>query len=291
MSIVRFSLLEGRNGKIALSGTKIVRTYFQRYIAVTDDQSNDEALIEAYINANPGTPKFLSSHPNFLFALLTDRTIAQQDKGQDGRIWHIDCNYTTDIPPVSPTENPLDMPAKVEYRSQKRKRVIWVDLDGKPCVNTAYQLFDPPLEIDETGAIVTITRNESSFGFASHILPMENHTNASSIWGAAAETLLIQEVTGQNAWHEGAQYWVVKYVIEYNERGWKESILSRGMMQIESAGKLTRCKDANKQDVTEPVPLDTNGKQIPASSLPGAAYFKEFRTKNTYDFSLLNISL
>ena len=291
MSIHRFELLEGRTGKISLNGTKIVRTYSAKWIAVTDDHWNDEALIEAYINTHPNTPQYLSQHPNNPWALLTERTISQQDKNQDGRIWHIDASYTTDIPPIPKTENPLELPPKLEYRSQKRKRTIWVDLDGKPCVNTAGQIFDPPLEIDETGAILTITRNEANFSFGTHIKPLVNRTNDSAIWGAAEKTLLIQEVTGNDAYHEGAQYWVVKYVIEYNERGWDESVLSRGMMQLDSNGKLMRCKDANGQDVTEPVPLDENGKQVPASALPGGAFFKDFRTKETYDLSNLNINL
>lgn len=292
MGVISFQPKEGRKGTVALQGLKTVWTYSRTWEAITDDRWDDESAIEAYIDNNPDTPKYLSVHPNNEWARLNQREIVQQGKNEDGRLWLVNASYTTDLPPMPESDHPLDQPAKIEYQSQKRKRVIWVDKDGKLCVNTAYQLFDPPLEIDETGAIVTITRNEQTFSFASHMLPMENHTNLNPIWGAAAKTLLIQEVNGSDFYYKGQQFWNVRYRIEYNARGWDEEILSRGMMQISiNTGKLIRCKDGNQQDVTEPVPLDADGHQILVSDLPGAAHNMKFRTKDTFDFDNLNINL
>lgn len=285
MSVLGWSLLEGRRGKTTLSGTKLVRTYNATFQVITDDHWDDESDIEAYIEANTGMPKWFSPHPTNAYALLNDREIIQQSKGQDGRVWHVNCGWTDDINPGDAEKsNPVEFSARIEYRSQKRKRVIWVDKDGKASVNTAKCLIDPPLEVDVSGAIITATVNQATFSFAADIKPVENHVNQNAIWGAEAGTLKVTEVSAQDAWSQGIHYFVVKRVIEYNEDGWKEKPLSRGIMEIKN-DKLVRIKDENKQDITEPVPLDATGAKIPASSLPGGAYYLEFRVCDGYDFS------
>ena len=288
MTVLSINILEGRSGKLSLSGIRLVQTYRVTFIAITDDKLDDEVAI----GNHPDCPRFLSKHPVNQYALLTELEVVQQSLRQDGRVWHINCSYTTDIPPLPETNNPLDMPVKIEYRSQKRKRVAWADKDGKPILNTAWQTFDPPLEFDENDGVMTFTRNEASFSYGANVIPVINRTNSSSIWGADTGTLKIQDISAQNAWFEGTQYWSVTRTVEYRSTGWKEKILSRGLMFFnELAGEYERIRDKNGQDVTDPVCLDANGEPVDPASLPGAAYYQEFRLCDTYDFSQFNLSL
>ncbi len=77
-------------------------------------------------------------------------------------LWHVRIEYTTEgfSGSGAHSDNPLMQPGVVRLFGQIRKRAIAYDIRGTPIIDPFGQLFNPPIEVEDTMPVLTITRNE-----------------------------------------------------------------------------------------------------------------------------------
>ena len=111
--------------------------------------------------------------------------------------------------------------------------------NGKPIVNSAHKAFDPPVEVDYTRLLLTVTRLHNKF--PSDLMIYQDCVNKKgfrfNINGfemfAPAFTVKLQGITGSAQWQEKRRFWRVDYVCEVDlYRGWRVDILDRGKTQL-----------------------------------------------------------
>ena len=111
--------------------------------------------------------------------------------------------------------------------------------NGKPIVNSAHKAFDPPVEVDYTRLLLTVTRLHNKF--PSDLMSYQDCVNKKGIrfningfeMFAPAFTVKLQGITGSAQWQEKRRFWRVDYVCEVDfYRGWRVDILDRGKTQL-----------------------------------------------------------
>lgn len=111
--------------------------------------------------------------------------------------------------------------------------------NGKPIVNSAHKAFDPPVEVDYTRLVLTVTRFHAKF--PSDLMIYQDCVNKKgfhfNINGfemfAPPFTVKLQGITGSAQWQGKNRFWRVDYVCEVDlYRGWRVDILDRGKTQL-----------------------------------------------------------
>ena len=111
--------------------------------------------------------------------------------------------------------------------------------NGMPIVNSAHKAFDPPVEIDYTRMLLTITRLHQDF--PTHLLIYQDCVNSEGFnfdingfqMRAPAFTVKVQGITGSAQWQGKNRFWRVDYVCEVDlYRTWRIDILDRGKIQL-----------------------------------------------------------
>ena len=227
---------------------------------VTTDNAQDGGYL-----VSTAFPAFGTPHDEHTAALLIEGTF---DKVPNEMfVWTGRLRYSS--APSEVNDNPLAQPVKRRWSSIKTMQVADKDRNGTIVLSKARIQYDPPLEKIVPHATLTFTRNEAAFSGAT-ALDFVGRLNGDPFSGAAPGTLLIDEITAEEAFWNGESYWVVSYAFAYNPDGWQPLVLEQSLMELKE-GKLARIKDKNGEDVTQPVPIDDNGAAIPPSSLPTAA--------------------
>ena len=80
-------------------------------------------------------------------------------------LWEVVALYSTYLerPDIEGVSDPLLRPSEIEYDSITVSVPLLYDIYGNPILNSAGDLFDPPLEQDETRGIMRVTRNFADF--------------------------------------------------------------------------------------------------------------------------------
>lgn len=111
--------------------------------------------------------------------------------------------------------------------------------NGQPIVNSAHKAFDPPIEVDYTRLMLTITRLHHEF--PTDLMIYQDCVNKKgfqfNINGfkmfAPPFSVKLQGITGSAQWQEKRRFWRVDYVCEVDlYRGWRVDILDRGKTQL-----------------------------------------------------------
>lgn len=264
-------------------GTKIVRTYSEAY-RVETDSVNDGPYV---VGSAAGLP--LLGSPHFEDPYATCRKLSPKRENGNKFTWIVTAEFSTETPdPSENEENPVLKPIIRGKRSNKVDLPLVVDLNGDLVLNTAGNQPTTPVMVQRSYGIYTFQKNYSSFNdtFADAI---EDAVNSQSFLGKPAGTIRCNDISASEKYEGQFHYWEVTFEFEYNAQGWQPVMLNDGFSQLVS-GSLERCLDGNGEPVTEPVPLDINGAQISAASLPGAAISREWVGYEEYDFNLLGLT-
>lgn len=161
--------------------------------------------------------------------------------------------------------------------------------NGQPIVNSAHKAFDPPVEVDYTRMLLTVTRLHKKF--PTNLLIFQDCVNKApfrfNINGfqmfVPSFSVKVQGITGSAQWQNKRRFWRVDYVCEVDlYRGWRIDILDRGKTQLVRNNQTGFYDDQlildNKgHPINEPALL--NGEGTPAresatQSNPNGAYLR-----------------
>lgn len=198
------------------------------------------------------------------------------------------CEYEVEVeygPRVPREENPLDQPLEESLEFAQFERIVDVDADGNPVLNTAGDPFDPPVTRDDSRPILKIVRNEATFRPV-FILGFRDCINESEFRGFPAGTVKCQPIPVRRAWHPiPGYYYIHAYEFHIDEDGWNKPVLSQGLRAIDGSGNRRQIL-IEGHPATSPVPLDENGAELAVGADPFYVTPKRYASK---DFSVFNL--
>lgn len=202
----------------------------------------------------------------------------------------VDVEWSTETPENQQQDNELDdpfaEPVEIESDDEMVSIPVWKDADGVAVLNSAK---DPlQFEDDESIEVVTFIRNEPRRD-GERDRQFRNAVNLNTWNGAEPGTLKIRKISNRRQFRKGIEYWAYRYEIAYKRSGWQPELLDAGLYQ-KKGGRRVPCLDSNNEPVTEPVPLDVTGLQLPLASIPDYLhYLTDYRRFDCLDFSELGL--
>lgn len=269
----RVSLSESTDGVLEISDTWQIQT----------DSKYDDPLLIAYADGVPRLrSQYVSAGGIALPAWCKSRQLRPVSADTQGDVYLLDAKFDSE---TSPIEDPLRRPPDISYSFAKYGVVVEEDTEGKPVVNSAKQVFDPPVEIDDSRPTVVIERNERTFSFAMAV-DYQDAVNSDTWWGLEAGIAKMMQITGQPSVENGISFYRVRYEIELRREGWKKRILDRGFYE-RIDGKLKVIKDDDQTSSPEPDLLDGKGRVLKKDADP---VFLEFDVYKKRPFNRLRLN-
>lgn len=196
--------------------------------------------------------------------------------------------------------DPTQWAIKVNFGGERTDRVLYFDQYGNPITNSAGDPFDPPITIDDSRSILTVTRNElvSSYNFA--LAEMYRDTINQYTWnGFAPYTAKLGIISTSDPQYSSAYqvyYYTVTYPFTIKRDGWQVAVLDAGCNELTGpygayypyTDQKTRPIMNGGQQVSDPVPLNGYGQRLPVGGIPITLVFEGY---SVTDFTGLGINL
>ena len=237
------------------------RSHTLTYLVVSDDPiATGEDAVTALYNATGFEidSTYGTSGTTYL------QTFESTCVSDDGKSWHVKADFG---PPEVGSQNPLLAPYEYEWDMTSISRIVDVDVNGVPIVNTAGDFYNDPVEINDFLPTLSATGNHSTFnvGLA---YAYRNAVNSDNWWGFPPGSLQVLSIKGQYINDaEWGGYWRSTYQLMVNPEGFDVQLASRGLRELDANGKLSPIKIKGKE-ITEPVMLDWNGKAMLSGGQP-----------------------
>lgn len=288
------------------------RTYTRVFEVWTDDP-NDDVTVAG--NAT-GIPLLGDSHPSDAAAVVVS-VVPTQDSETPYR-WDVSIEYdtqppvrdslqptTTSPPPPPPpgapgpqtpadrAENPLDRAPiwKVSFQ-QTTEVVTRTFANGEDILNSAGLPFDPPITIEVSRPLISVTWNVATLNLDKIDL-LQDGVNNAEFFGRAARTLRCVGIEAGSGFENGVHFWTVTVTLAYNRDTWDIRVLDAGYAvkkteDFEGNGSTTerwvKVKDPYGNEATEPVPLDGAGQVLATDEDPVYLTFPVYEER---DFAAL----
>lgn len=223
------------------------------------------------------------------------KTLAPRCEGQSN-LFRVTANWGP-RDPQQETANPLARPTKYRYSSQAFQTIAEKDAFGAAILNSSGEQFDPPLQIDDSRAVVTVTRNVAYFD-AGMVREWTNAVNRDTFGPFKRRTVKIAGINADGPNFENEiQFW--EQSIEFHIRfdGWRASVLDCGR-NILVNGKLVPLNmfddlgNETAERVADPVPIryvDKNNSIRIDSPTPDTVDFLEFVVYREKSFAQLGL--
>lgn len=224
------------------------REYTRQFWVQLASYSDDPALA---INA-VGIPKRLQA---YCTASHTDLwswcdTISAERNRDNPKVVEVECHYTTveiNIDLSGNMDSPLLERPEIEFGFESKQKALYGYPDpqqayqggGKPTTssgitNSAGEPFDPPVEIEVSYPVLTITRNEPTF-FPNLAVQFQDAVNSDNFWGVNPHCARVKAIRGTKQYGKGQNYWKVTYTIAFNRETWDLQILDIGTYYIDAS--------------------------------------------------------
>lgn len=260
------------------------RTYRRSFVVVTDDEDDGAKTVREGLPVAIGN-SFAAGNDvdEGSFCVL----IRTQCVSADGLQWVATCEYGPYDANEKPA-NPLERPIELSWDGAQFERIADIDADGKPIVNSAGDLFDPPVTIDDSRPILSITRNERYFD--PDLADMfRDAVNLDEWFGFPPETVKVAKLVARLTKDQDIGYfYVVSYEFAINRDGWVRKILDQGFRELNGDGTATKAiVDKKGQPLSAASLLNGEGKKLAVGSEPVSL---EFKTYKRVSFALLNLT-
>lgn len=301
MSIVWVREISGaRSRSLDVSSSEWVRDYTRAFRVLSDDPNENIVLVSTASAGGVAIPDVFTQHPHdnrsFLFRKDT-RPVGSEEYKR--KLWQVTCGYSVTKRPQD-FVHPLDRPWEIDYDGESYQTIAEFDKFGTGAMNSAGQYFDPPLQVDNTRGVLTITRNEPFFD-GDLVRTYQESINSDTFLGGPPYTVKCKRIKAKRVFEnfqisEGVEplvveYWPTTYEFHYWYKTWWLFPLDQGRYELDSGGtSLVSIKDSDDTAVVDPVPLDGAGHQVPPASLPGGAVFMTYRYYRELPFGPLGFT-
>lgn len=302
-------VFDGRDGAL---DHQLVRKYTRRFqVTVTRFVAD---VLEATSGINTGLPAIRDYYVSPNGAVDYGARCVSIDGKQDANdpyLWWITCKYDSartfrrrsEDPNITrgnqqgnQSENdPTQDRPDISWSTQKFQRAIWRDQALNAVAASNGERFDPPVMIDDTRFVLTISKKQLSFdpNLAYQYTDTINSNNW--IFGIQAGHAKCESISAVSIVDRTIWCWKVTYVFHLRITGddpanpWNMKVLDRGTYTVDANGKAQIIKDQKTgMPITSPVPLDGSGN--PLSLTPPINYhYITIQPYGSTDFSALNL--
>ena len=201
-------------------------------------------------------------------------------------------------PQSQDNDDPLSRPAEISWSQGSYSEVITkatrvsdagAETADQPVANSAGEPFDPPLEVEKSFLILTITRNQANFN-QNAANSYTNATNSDTFFGFEAGKVKCKGISGISVFEKNRHFWRATYVFEIRE-SWDYELLDAGYWEIVGGNRLP-IPFNNGRPLPAPWPLDGAGAKLTAAQVQAGDSFKyrKFRVAGSRKaFSVLNL--
>jgi hypothetical protein len=273
---------EGREGS---ENEKGQRTYV-RVFGVTTSSASDGSVTVRQATGVPrvGDP-YTTDTEQDLGAYVKKVTPQVTDNAKH---WHVRIEYDSSFDPEQ-EENPLDRPLEIAWSFVKDKKLVDKDIDGNAILNSAWENFLEPIEVDDSRPTLTIVRNEAAFDPALAI-DYQDAVNEDSFMGFEPGQAKVCGISAASRFENNVRFWEVTYEFEFRREGWILRVKDMGMTT--RVGSITRCPiyenfedgTGNAVEISTPVNLDGNG-QVLENPSPDTVFYLPFTVYKQRPFS------
>jgi len=269
--------IHGRQGKDGIGVTGGITRLF----VVTTDNALDDMFT---VRTAAGLPQIGEPHPRDPAYVVQSRDY--EAAAEPSLSWNVTCEYGRSKNPDQ-DENPLNEPVKVSWRSRSRDKVLEVDLDGVPVVNSAGTLFADPVLVTRSLVVVTFVRNEPSF-YGSYANDWVDHVNSATFSGGAPGTVKCVSIEADKQFKANQEYYEVTYEFWFDPDGWQPRPLNIGYQCVRDGG-VKACIDADGRDAKDPQLLAADGTQLALPVSSGSETYRSFTGYPSANFNLLGL--
>lgn len=301
MAVIEISELYSRSGDINQGW---LRTYHRQFQVITNFAPDGPVTVRAALSGIYGIfpGQYYWNSPVFKWvtgdnpidkALATEtdpfafvHRIQPTCTTVDGKQWLVDVDYGPYDPTLN-SESPLDNRTQKAWSFAQDTEIVDVDANGNAVMNTAGDLFDPPIERDRSRPILTVARNELTFDPSLAAL-YKDKVNADPFLGYDPGQVKCSNISATEEWYPGIGiYYRVNYEFHFNtdDGGWQRKILNAGYRRLKSGSRRQILIDG--LPAHSPVPLGNDGDVLPPSGTP---VFLTFDIYPSVPFSPLNIT-
>jgi len=290
------------SASIAVEGGK--RTWDELYVVESSVHlPATQEYATAVITAS-GLPRLKSSHASAFpggdaRAYLMSKSLSRPNWKVPQ--WLVACKYETlSREQKKKLEHPFDRPSEISGTSERFQLAIDKDYQSTLVVNTVGDPFDPPLEVDWSARVLTITKNLQTEPIAL-ANTYTNATNSDAFKGAAPKTVKcftvdyhreIEEFGDEGSEIE-VEFWPTTCTFHHNPANWHSKPLNAGWQVIDlnappaAANRRRKVKDSRGLESSVPVAINQNGTaEIDPLTLPGAAIFLDFQINDEIPFQV-----
>jgi len=269
----------GRRAQVTEAGASYTRVFKVVVGAATDGPY--VAIYAASI------PDYGDAHPHDTSAKVTTITAEPVDN-DDWQVHRVTVTYNDK--PSGWAASPLDEDPKIQWSGVERTAVQARDRNDNAILNSAGDLFDPPLEGTLHEPEVTIVKNQAHwnpFLAAQYRGAINSDTVKIAGFAAAPGQALMTVMDGTTANRNGVDYIEATYRIRFWPT-YRTFLLDHGLHYLVTIGATTykRRIMVNGEEVQEPQRLDGSGGVL---ALDGDSVFLEFDTKREKVFGDLNL--
>jgi len=277
------------------------KEYVRHFVVGTDFDvlSGDTTdLAEMYAARAPIVPIFLEAHPGDDQAFVIE--VDCKPKGGARDLFDVLVRYSTNPFDISAAEesqqvgDPSIWEPTVNWGAITTSETYSVDVDGKPVLNSAREPFVPQLTRDVTRSTIVIERNELTQPQVINAIYRDT-TNDVSFAGAPPGCAKFSAATAERKRYRNIVYYAIRYEFHLRDEPWDEvDVMDAGLnelvyefddngtpnnpeddtIRIIGRKPITREHRPENGDVehipvTEPVPLNGQGEQLPAADVNG----------------------
>jgi len=238
------------------SNEKGIRRYSRAFRLETTSQDDGPYAV----GSNGSLPKIGSIHPEDANAWCFSLRVENSNPWKG---WTVTAEYTSER---EITEDPTAEPAAITWASEQFQKPVVIDKNGYAVVNSAGDPFDPPIMMDDSRRVITISKNLAVV--PAWILTYQDAVNsdAFNIDGitVAAGLAKVQAVTvGEVQRRNGIAFRVVTLVIHLQKDGWVVKSQDIGFRELGyGGGRQNILNDVDDERPSAPVPLDGAGNHI-----------------------------
>lgn len=241
---------EAYNGRTAQNDLGI-RTYTRAFWLETTVVTEGAFAV----GSNASLPIIGSVHPEDSGAWCRSLNV---DNTNPWKVWRVTANYSSEF---ELNTNPLSDPAIINWDSEQFQKPAVYDYSGNAICNSAGDLFDPPVMVDDSRRTVTIVKNLAAV--PSWILSYQDAVNSDvfSIDGfsiAIGKAKMQRVSVSAKEKRNSTSFYPVTFTIHLQNDGWKLQPLDCGFRK---KGTVTTERNGiTSDDGTGPVvPVFLNG--------------------------------
>jgi hypothetical protein len=264
------------------TNTKGQRSY-TRTFKLTTSAKTERAF---HVGSHASLPVIGEVHPDDAGAWCTT---LQVDPSDPWKGWTVTAEYSTER---ELAEDPTNDPAEITWGYEQFQKPAVTNYAGQAILNSAGDPFDPPIMIDDSRPVVTISKNLASvpvwvFTYQDAINLGSFTVDGITVDAGLAKMQDIKIVRRQS--RNGTSYRTVTFSIHLQKQGWSSKQLDAGFRQIGYGGGRENIRNSVDDELpAAPVPISAGAALNDPD--PATAVYRTDVVYESKDFSVLPLT-